>query len=163
MQKHTPCPHCGGLITAYCNPTPTVDVVIYAPARGVVLIERANPPHGYALPGGFIDEGETAEAAAVREMREETSLDVTLDGLLGVYSHPKRDPRMHTMSVVFVGHAANPDALRAGDDARKASFYALDAVPSPLAFDHAQILEDFRAVLRSERTLAPIQMIPETV
>lgn len=163
MQKHTPCPHCGGLIAAYCNPTPTVDVVIYDPARGVVLIERANPPYGHALPGGFIDEGETAEAAAVREMREETSLDVTLDGLLGVYSHPKRDPRMHTMSVVFVGHAATPDALCAGDDARKAAFYALDAVPDPLAFDHAHILKDFRAVLRGEWSLAPIQKNFETV
>lgn len=163
MQKHIPCPHCGGLIAVYCNPAPTVDVIIHDPARGVVLIERANPPYGHALPGGFIDEGEPAEAAAVREMREETSLDVTLDGLLGVYSHPGRDPRMHTMSVVFVGHAATPDALCAGDDAQKAAFYALDAVPEPLAFDHTRILEDFRAVLRGERSLAPIQKNFETV
>lgn len=163
MQKNTPCPHCGGLITAYCNPTPTVDVIIHDPERGIVLIERDNPPYGYALPGGFIDEGEMAEAAAVREMREETSLEVVLDGLLGVYSHPERDPRMHTLSVVFVGHAAYPHMLRAGDDARRAAFYDPSAPPEPLAFDHARILKDFRAFLRGRRTLAPVQTITETV
>jgi 8-oxo-dGTP diphosphatase len=128
------------------NPYPTVDVVIFDPSRGVVLIERKNPPHGWALPGGFVDYGETVETAAVREAKEETGLDVVLTGLLGVYSDPDRDPRMHTMSVVFTGHAARPEAAKAGDDAGNLRFFALDDLPD-LAFDHAKILDDFKATL----------------
>lgn len=110
MQTLKPCPHCGEGIPTYSNPTPTVDVVILVPdgadgEDGIVLVERLNPPHGWALPGGFVDEGETCEAAAIREMREETGLDVVLTGLLGVYSDPRRDPRQHTMSVVYTGVA----------------------------------------------------------
>ncbi|AGW14060.1 NUDIX domain-containing protein [Megalodesulfovibrio gigas] len=130
------------------NPTPTVDVVIYDPARGVLLIERKNPPPGWALPGGFVDEGETVEAAAIREAREETGLDVVLTGLLGVYSDPARDPRKHTMSTVFIGQAVDPGAFAAGDDAGAARFFPLGAWPEVVAFDHRQILEDFRALLR---------------
>lgn len=149
MESKKPCPHCGGDIVTYRNPTPTVDVVILVPCGaggkdGVVLIERKNPPHGWALPGGFVDEGETCEHAAVREMKEETGLDVILTGLLGVYSDPKRDPRQHTMSVVYTGVARNPEALAAGDDAGQAVIYSLGEWPE-LVFDHAYILNDFIA------------------
>ena len=130
------------------NPTPTVDVVIYDPARGVLLIERKNTPPGWALPGGFVDEGETVEAAAIREAREETGLEVVLTDLLGVYSDPARDPRKHTMSTVFIGQAVNPAAFAAGDDAGAAQFFPLGAWPAVVAFDHRRILEDFLARLR---------------
>ncbi len=147
MEHTKPCPHCGEEITVYRNPTPTVDVVILVPngtsyGDGVVLIERLNPPHGWALPGGFVDVGETCEQAAVREMKEETGLDVVLTGLLGVYSDPKRDPRQHTMSVVYTGVARDVSALIAGDDAGKVEVYPLGKWPE-LAFDHAAILDDF--------------------
>ncbi len=162
MEKHIPCPQCDASITVYKNPAPTTDVIIYDPnnrQKGVVLIERVNAPHGFALPGGFIDEGESVEHAAVREMLEETNLQVELEGLLGVYSAPDRDPRFHTMSVVFVGKACNPEALQAGDDAQHAAFYALDALPK-LAFDHAKILQDYMHFLEKKRTLAPLEGQP---
>lgn len=147
MEKITPCPHCGGDIVSYANPKPTVDVVIFVPGGspegdGVVLIERSNPPHGWALPGGFVDEGELCESAAVREMKEETNLDVVLTGLLGVYSDPDRDPRSHTLSVVYTGFARNPDELTAGDDAARARVFPMGEWPD-MAFDHRSILEDF--------------------
>lgn len=159
MQRQVVCPHCGQPYARYCNPTPTADVVIYEPQRGVVVIRRGGAPLGYALPGGFIEEGECAEAAAVREMREETGLDVELTGLLGVYSRPDRDPRLHTLTTVFTGRPRNPEALQAGDDAAGAAFYALDSLPSPLVFDHAQILRDFAEVLAGRRSLAGIQAL----
>ena len=139
------------------NPLPTVDVVIYDENLGVVLIERAHPPAGFALPGGFIEAGESAEAAAVREAREETSLEVELTGLLGVYSRPDRDPRLHTLSVIFTGRAENPAALQAGDDAARAAFYPLHALPRVLAFDHAEILRDFMWVRAGTRSTAPVR------
>ena len=101
MKKSVTCPLCHQSYEIYANPAPTVDVIIHDPQRGVVIIERGHEPLGYALPGGFIDDGEQAEAAARREMKEETSLDVELTGLLGVYSAPWRDPRRHTMSTVL--------------------------------------------------------------
>ncbi|MCB9745931.1 MAG: NUDIX hydrolase [Alphaproteobacteria bacterium] len=124
----------------YRNPTPTVDVVVELDG-GVVLIRRRNPPLGWALPGGFVDEGETVEAAAAREVMEETGLTVELEELLYVYSDPSRDPRKHTMSVVFTGRASG--APRGQDDAAEARVFSLDALPSPLAFDHGQILADY--------------------
>ncbi|WP_432737775.1 NUDIX domain-containing protein [Maridesulfovibrio sp. FT414] len=144
MQGSKPCPHCGKDIVLYRNPVPTVDIIIYDPVRGVVLIERNNPPLGWALPGGFVDYGETLEHAAVREAREETGLEVTLTGLVGVYSMPCRDDRQHTISVTYSAITSNPDAVSAGDDAGRANFFKLDALPE-LVFDHRDILGDFSA------------------
>ncbi len=127
------------------TPLLTVDAVIELadrPGRPIVLIERRSPPHGCALPGGFVDVGETVEAAAVREAREETGLDVTLTRLLGVYSDPARDPRGHTVSVVYVCEARGEP--RAGDDAAKV-IVTEAADPPPLAFDHARILAEYLA------------------
>ncbi len=133
------------------TPLCTVDVIIEV-AGGVVLIERQNPPPGWALPGGFVDVGEPVAAAAVREAREETSLEVTLDQQLFTYSDPGRDPRGHTLSVVFVGHAAGTPVAK--DDARAVAVFALDALP-PLAFDHARILEDYRIYKATGRRPPP--------
>ncbi|MBQ9536484.1 MAG: NUDIX hydrolase [Desulfovibrionaceae bacterium] len=154
MFKEVRCPKCGQTYQVYANPTPTADVIIYEPEYGVVFVERRNIPLGYALPGGFIDEGEMAETAAKREMLEETGLEVELIGLLGVYSNPKRDPRLHTLTTVYVGRAKDVSKLQAGDDAKSAAFYALDALPTPLVFDHAKIMEDFCAYLDGQRFLA---------
>jgi ADP-ribose pyrophosphatase YjhB (NUDIX family) len=126
------------------NPVPTVDIII-ALGDGIVLIKRANPPHGWALPGGFIDYGESAEDAAVREALEETGL--RLDGLaqFRVYSDPGRDPRMHTITTVFT--AAGRGVLQADDDAKAAAVVRLDELPDRMAFDHAKIIEDYRESL----------------
>lgn len=149
MKSFMDCPECGTRVQKYRNPTPTTDIVFYVPERGVLLIERKNPPYGWALPGGFIDYGESAEDAAVREAKEETGLDVRIRDLLGVYSEPDRDPRQHTLSVVYVVEADDVSALQAGDDAGKAEFFPLDQLPQPVAFDHIKILEDFGTWLKS--------------
>jgi len=125
------------------TPAVAVDLVIEMsdrPGRPIVLVERRNPPPGYALPGGFVDVGETVEAAACREALEETGLTVDLDRLLGVYSDPARDPRGHTVSVVFTAHATGEP--RAGDDAARVVVVPPEQLP-PLAFDHARILADY--------------------
>jgi 8-oxo-dGTP diphosphatase len=127
------------------GPSPTVDVVIALPGDRVVLVRRKNPPPGWALPGGFVDEGETLEAAAAREAKEETGLDVTLTALLYVYSDPRRDPRRHTLSAVYLGEAAGTPA--GGDDAAEARAFGWGALPAPIAFDHADILRDARRFL----------------
>ncbi len=124
----------------YRNPVPTVDIIIEID-RGIVLIRRKNPPFGWAIPGGVVDYGETVEHAALREAKEETSLDVEGLKLMGVYSDPDRDPRMHTISVVFTGRATGTPC--AHDDAAEAGVFTEQTIPSPLAFDHDKILADY--------------------
>lgn len=150
-----PCPHCGQPVEHFRNPSPTVDAVIYEPDQGVVLIRRKAEPFGHALPGGFVDYGESAEQAVLREALEETNLRIRLTGLLGVYSAPHRDPRSHTLSVIYTARAENPEAVRGGDDAAEAAFHPLDALP-PLVFDHARALRDFAAALAGGRDLGGI-------
>ena len=150
------CPHCGTAVQTYRNPAPTVDVIILDPQRGVVLVERKNPPLGYALPGGFIEYGESAEDAARREALEETGLTIRLRGLLGVYSNPERDPRRHTLSVVYVADYDAMDALQAGDDAAAVALHPLNELP-PLAFDHALMLAQFKEVLAGTRQLGGLE------
>lgn len=142
MSIHKSCPSCGHPVSVFRNPVPTVDIIIHFPPGSIVLIERKNPPLGWALPGGFVDYGETVETAAVREAMEETGLKVTLTDLAGVYSHPRRDPRQHTMSVVFIAHPLSGQELRPGYDAGRAEIFDLDNLPE-LAFDHHRILNDF--------------------
>jgi 8-oxo-dGTP diphosphatase len=139
---------------AYRNPKPTVDVVVLA-EPGLVLIRRCNPPLGWALPGGFIDEGESAESAAVREIEEETGLQVNLDALLGVYSDPARDPRHHTLSVVYTARTDKQPV--AGDDAAEARIFSFDHLPHPLVFDHARIIEDARVFLSTGERPDPMR------
>jgi 8-oxo-dGTP diphosphatase len=133
----------------YRNPTPTVDILIeLADQPGtLVFIERRNEPRGFALPGGFVDEGEWVADAAVREAKEETGLDVAIVELFHVYSNPKRDPRKHTLSTVFIGRATG--APVGGDDAKRCIVAAPDALPGPLVFDHATIVADYVAYKRS--------------
>lgn len=150
------CPHCNENISKYNNPYPTVDVVIYHKDYGIVLIERKNTPFGWALPGGFAEQGESLENAAMREMQEETSLDVKLQGILGVYSEPDRDPRFHTITITYVGHVDSPQNLCAGDDASKAKFYKLDNLPISLCFDHDLAVSHFKDYLAGKRPLLPI-------
>lgn len=121
----------------------TVDVIIELPNERLVLIRRKNPPPGWALPGGFVDVGETVEDAARREALEETSLSVDLVRQFHVYSDPARDPRGHTVSVVFIGRAEGTPL--GADDAAEARAFPKDGLPEPLAFDHGQILADYLA------------------
>jgi len=131
------------------TPLLTVDIIIEMtdrPGRPIVLIKRKYPPLGWALPGGFVDVGETLEQAAVREAREETSLDVSLRMLLGNYSDPSRDPRGHTVSAVYIAEARGEP--RAADDA--SHLQLVDAAATPqLVFDHAQIISDYMHYLET--------------
>lgn len=133
------CPECKTSIAVFKNPIPTVDIIIEIKG-GIVLIERKNPPHGWALPGGFVDYGESFEDAAVREAKEETGLDVALVRQFHTYSSPMRDKRMHTASTVFIATATGiPRGL---DDAAQARIFTGDTLPE-LVFDHAAILDDY--------------------
>ncbi|MEI6206224.1 MAG: NUDIX hydrolase [Desulfuromonadales bacterium] len=134
------CPTCGSELKQYRNPFPTVDIIIEID-DGILLIERKNPPLGWALPGGFVDYGESLEDAAVREALEETALDVHDLRLLGCYSDPDRDSRMHTISTVYV--ARGHGIPHAEDDAINLAIFRLDALPQQLCFDHARILADY--------------------
>ncbi len=132
------CQHCGKTLT-YRNPVPTVDIII-AFGGGIILIERKNPPHGWALPGGFVDYGETLEQAAMREAKEETGLELSDLRQFHAYSDPKRDSRLHTITTVY--SATGLGELQAGDDAALAKIFSSNELP-PLAFDHGQILADY--------------------
>ena len=129
---------------AYRNPTPTVDIIIELidkPGRPIVLIERKNEPFGWAIPGGFVDYGESVETAAVREAEEETSLKVELIEQFYVYSDPNRDPRQHTLSVVFLATATGEP--KAADDAKNLGVFEHWRIPQNLCFDHDRILRDY--------------------
>ena len=132
----------------YRNPVPTVDVIIEMREGGVILIERKNEPYGWALPGGFVGYGESLETAAVREAKEETSLDVDLIEQFHTYSNPARDPRQHTISTVFVARAGG--VPRAASDARDIGVFTGQSLPEPLAFDHAGILKDYFSTRRNK-------------
>jgi 8-oxo-dGTP diphosphatase len=123
------------------SPSPTVDIIIELPGGGIVLVQRKYPPLGWAIPGGFVEYGERFATAAVREAKEETSLDVTLVDLLGCYSDPARDARRHTVSAVYIARAAGEPV--GADDALRAEVFTRDDLPAPLCFDHATILADY--------------------
>lgn len=122
------------------NPVLTVDAIIEI-YNGIILIKRKNPPPGWAIPGGFVDYGETIENAVCREAKEETGLDIELVRQFHTYSDPKRDPRHHTVSTIFIARATgNPEA---GDDAQEVGIFTKDSLPEDIAFDHRQILDDY--------------------
>ncbi len=143
--KKVKCPKCGTEVFQYKSPVPTVDIIIEVqPDQGeeeIVLIYRKNEPRAWALPGGFVDYGETLEEAAVREAREETGMEIERPAQFHTYSDPRRDPRRHTISTVFTARAKG--IPRPGDDAEKAALFREGSLPSPLAFDHGEILNDY--------------------
>ena len=125
----------------FSNPLLTVDIIVELADGTIVLIERKNPPYGWALPGGFVDYGEAIECAAIREAKEEISLDVSLTEQFYTYSDPHRDPRHHTVSTVFIATAEG--VPEAADDAKTVRTFHENNLPAPLAFDHARILRDY--------------------
>jgi len=149
--KHK-CPGCGMVTESYRNPTPTVDIIIEMNEGEIVLILRKNEPLGWAIPGGFVDYGESLEEAAVREAKEETSLDVTLKKQMHTYSKPDRDPRHHTISTVYI--ARGEGSPKAADDAADLGIFTEDTLPSPIMFDHGRILADYFRNKKGESTPA---------
>jgi 8-oxo-dGTP diphosphatase len=144
MLTEEKCPKCAFVTRRHRNPVPTVDIIIEYQDQGLILIERANPPHGWALPGGFVDYDESLEAAAIREAREETGLTVTLLGQFHTYSDPRRDPRRHTITTVYVAQGFG--APKAASDARGLAVFAPEQLPPVLAFDHSLILAEYLKV-----------------
>ncbi len=122
------------------NPLCTVDVIIET-GNGIILIKRKNPPYGWAIPGGFVDYGESLEDAVCREAKEETGLDIQLVRQLHTYSAPDRDPRHHTVSTIFIATATGRP--RAGDDAKEVGVFTKGSIPDEIAFDHREILKDY--------------------
>ena len=138
----------------YRNPTPTVDIIIQKDSR-ILLVKRKNEPFKdyFALPGGFVNEGERVEEAAEREAKEETSLDIELIDILGVYSDPNRDPRGHIMSTVFIGKISQNSEALAQDDAAAIDWIDLQKVEKiNLAFDHEKIISDYKKWQKSSGT-----------
>lgn len=139
------CPKCAAIVKPYLNPTPTVDIIIRLKSErreeSIILIKRKNPPFGWAIPGGFVDYGESLEEAAIREAWEETSLRVVLIRQFHTYSDPMRDPRQHNISTVFIATADGKPEAR--DDAAETGLFTHQSLPAPLVFDHAQILDDY--------------------
>ncbi len=142
IKKH--CPICNAETESYLNPLPTVDIIIEVDNQGILLINRKNYPFGWAIPGGFVDYGESLEDAAVREAKEETGLDVKLVRQFHTYSRPDRDPRHHAISTVYIAKASGEP--RAADDAADAGIFTRDTLPSPIVFDHKEILSDYFAL-----------------
>jgi len=138
-----PRPHC---------PPIAADVIIELDGK-LVLIERKNFPFGWAIPGGFVDIGEPVEVAAMREALEETSLEVELRALLGIYSRPDRDPRGHTVTAVYIGRGSGTP--KAADDAKNIGLFTLNQLPAPLAFDHAEILTEYQRFISTGEYPAP--------
>jgi len=123
------------------EPRITADIIIELEDRGIVLIKRKNPPVGWALPGGFLDYGESLEDCAIREAKEETSLDIELKGQFHTYSTLDRDPRWHTVTMVFV--ATSSGVPKASTDASEIEVFKRNKIPKDLVFDHNKILEDY--------------------
>ena len=139
--KNINCPKCKYVIELFHNPIPTVDIIIELEPKGIILIRRKNPPWGWAIPGGFVDYGESLEEAAVREAREETNLEVELLQQFHTYSDPNRDPRHHTITTVYIGKGkGKPEAK---DDALEIGTFIQSSLPEQMAFDHRTILEDY--------------------
>lgn len=128
------------LSSNHSNPIPTVDIIIEFKG-GIVLVRRKNLPEGWALPGGFVDYGETLETAAIREAKEETGLDIELVRQFHTYSDPQRDPRHHTITTVYVAEAQG--TATAGDDAGEVAIFKKDELPEKIVFDHNEILKDY--------------------
>ena len=124
----------------YKNPLVTVDIIIEIENK-IILIERANPPYGWALPGGFVDYGEALESAAIREAKEETSLEVVLEEQFHTYSDPGRDPRHHAITTVFIGKGMG--VPKPADDAKQLGMFSKHRLPAPIVFDHQEIISDY--------------------
>ena len=139
--KSIRCPKCKNKVEVYQNPILTVDIIIEIESKGIVLIKRKNPPYGWAIPGGFVDYGESLEKAAVREAKEETNLNVKLIRQFYTYSDPKRDPRHHSISTVYI--AKGKGILKAKDDAVEIGVFTQSNLPDEIAFDHRSILHDY--------------------
>ena len=146
MPREKRCPNCGEVIQTYRNPVPTVDIIIHY-GKGIVLIKRKNPPLGWALPGGFVDYGETLENSALREAHEETGLELKGLTQFRAYSDPKRDPRHHSISMVFTAMASGVPKAR--DDAKSAKLFSPNKLPAPLCFDHAKIISDYTSIIKN--------------
>jgi len=141
VRKTIQCPKCKKEIEVYQNPIPTVDIIIEIDLMGIVLIKRKNPPYGWAIPGGFVDYGESLEKAAIREAKEETNLEVNLVRQFHTYSDPKRDPRHHSISTVYIAKAKG--LPQAKDDALEIGTFNESSLPEEIAFDHRSILKDY--------------------
>ena len=144
--KSLNCPVCGNVVGYFNNPVPTVDIIIEIyekeEQKKIVLIKRKNPPVGWAIPGGYVDYGESLEVCAVREAKEETSLDVEIVRQFHTYSDPSRDERQHNITTVFIARAKG-GILSPDSDANEAELFNKDSLPEKITFDHREILEDY--------------------